>query len=245
MGTTKPFAQALTEREAAKKAEFEAFQQRQREYDEVRVAATQCQRCSLCPPTCERVVFGRGAVDSSLMIVMDHPDTSEATSGEAPVSPEYQLLIKILVELGIVADLSSPNGITLQGGNVSIVPAVKCLPPDKKHVRNEHVRACTYWLGRQIKHTRPKVIVGLGNIAMSSLTGLPLEKCRILREAGTLMDSQIPGILITFGVSPGYVIHRQHQAIGPSRTMLKSTLSMAWKACHAPAVVNTRTTNHL
>lgn len=163
------------------------------------------------------------------MLVTAHPDPHDVDMNQ-PVSPGRDLLVSMLVSLGICNQLKGRMVNTLVGGNVSVVSAVRCLPPNAEthKIRQSHIRACIPWLGRQIATIKPKVIVGLGTVAMSALTGVPVSRCRVTRGTGVLKESPIPGVSMMFTISPEYILHRDTPR---SRGQLRQALAAAWQVC--------------
>jgi len=201
---------------------------------EVRDDVKMCSRCDLRAHCGARGSphAGYTGAGNPLLLVTGHPEPHEVDP-DRELSEGTRLLYRILHELGVVNLMADRTNFIFQGQGVSTVSAVRCLPPglETHKIRQKHIQACLPWLGRQIAIIKPKVIVGLGTVAMSALSGVPLTQCKVIRGIGTLLKAPIPNTFLAFTVSPEYVIHRRHAAEGQSRSWLKQVLSLAWQAC--------------
>lgn len=218
--------------EAKRQAAHDDYVRRQNGLNKIRVDVESCSKCSLrehCP-TMSHPYSGNGGPDQ-LVVVTPHPDIRDVNMMPAlnKASPEYTLLYRVLHEIGAISVLSESPGVAMQNHGVSIFPAVKCAPADATKIRDEHIKACLPWLGRQIGLVKPRIIVGLGSVALSALSGAPLSKCHVTRALGAFIPAPIPDTFMIFTVSPAYVIHRKHQNGGPARDMLKTVLLTAWR----------------
>jgi DNA polymerase len=115
-----------------------------------------CTRCKLCEGR-THIVFGVGNPRATLMFVGEGPGRDEDIQGEPFVGRAGQLLTKMIEAMG------------LKRQDVYIANIVKCRPPDNRYPEPEEVATCYPFLLKQIAAIHPKVIVGLGNLAVQTL----------------------------------------------------------------------------
>lgn len=143
-----------------------------------------------------KVVFGTGSATADILFCGEAPGADEELAGEPFVGKAGQLLRKIITAMGL-----SPE-------SVYIANILKWRPEHDKPYGNrpptiEEMRYCLPYLEAQIEIIRPKVIIALGNTAVSGLLGPdPNRKMGAIR--GT-WDSfaEIP-VMITF--HPSYLL---------------------------------------
>lgn len=143
-------------------------------------------------PTCNehlssfgKIVFGTGNFDADIFFCGEAPGADEEKAGEPFVGPAGKLLTKIIQATG------------LQRGDVYIGNILKWRPEHDKPYGNrpptiEEMNFCLPYLKAQIEIVQPKVIVALGNTAVTGLLG-PDPKRKL---------SQIRGQWHTFGPTP-------------------------------------------
>jgi DNA polymerase len=127
-----------------------------KEYLAFRAEVLACENCGLCR-TRTQVVFGTGPAPAPLMFVGEAPGADEDRQGEPFVGRAGQLLTATLKKLG------------LDRSRVHIANILKCRPPDNRVPQPDEMAACLPWLKRQIAEVKPKLICGLGNIAVQGL----------------------------------------------------------------------------
>lgn len=93
------------------------------------------------------------------MIIGEAPGKREDDSGRPFVGQSGQLLRGILEEHG------------LNDSNCFITNAVCCRPPANRTPKTTEIKACNYWLKKQIKKVKPTHILVLGNTALSATLG--------------------------------------------------------------------------
>lgn len=142
------------------------------DWDGLRAAVRDCQRCKLCA-TRTQTVFGVGPEpgpgSAPLMIVGEAPGADEDAQGEPFVGRAGKLLDEMLRAIGCS-----------RRDNVFIANVVKCRPPANRDPQTDEVDACRPYLEQQIQLIRPKLIVGLGLVAARRLlaTDAPLARLR-------------------------------------------------------------------
>jgi DNA polymerase len=147
-----------------------------------------CRKCGLCQ-TRTQVVFGVGPLEVPLMFVGEAPGQDEDQQGEPFVGRAGQLLTRTLGELGV------------ERRQVYIGNILKCRPPGNRTPQADEMLACMPWLVRQIGFVKPKLICGLGNIAVQTLLQ---TKTGITRLRGTYQEALGVRFFPTF--HPAYIL---------------------------------------
>lgn len=126
-----------------------------------------CTRCKLHRGR-NKLVFGTGSPDASVVFVGEGPGADEDRVGEPFVGAAGQLLTKMIEAMGLRRD------------DVYICNVVKCRPPNNRDPEPDEVDACEGFLREQLAIVRPKVIVGLGRHACHTLlrTQTPISRLR-------------------------------------------------------------------
>jgi uracil-DNA glycosylase len=120
-----------------------------------------CTKCGL-HATRTNTVFARGNPSATLCIVGEAPGEEEDTQGIPFVGRSGKLLDEILTEAGL--DVAK---------DIYVCNIIKCRPPGNRRPSDEETNFCIDYLEEQLKVVNPKVIVALGNTAISGL--LPLD----------------------------------------------------------------------
>jgi uracil-DNA glycosylase family 4 len=120
-----------------------------------------CVRCGL-HATRTQTVFARGNSAAKLVIVGEAPGQQEDEQGIPFVGVSGALLDKTLTELGL--DVAK---------DIYVANSLKCRPPNNRKPTEDELNTCAPFFEGQIKLVSPKVIVALGNTAVSAL--LPIE----------------------------------------------------------------------
>ena len=132
---------------------------------EIAGGAAQCNRCDLYRRA-TRMVFGDGPVPAAMMLVGEQPGDQEDKRGAPFVGPAGRVLDDALEAAGI------------DRGAVYITNAVKHFKWEARGKRRIHKRpnateieACALWLGEEIAHVRPTVVVAMGATAVRAVLG--------------------------------------------------------------------------
>ena len=118
-------------------------------WEELKKRVAACDRCGLAL-TRTNVVFGQGAIETSLVFVGEGPGADEDQQGLAFVGKAGQLLTKVLSAGEISRD------------EVFITNVVKCRPPNNRTPAPEEMMRCGDYLESQLLLLRPKILVCLG-----------------------------------------------------------------------------------
>lgn len=117
-----------------------------------------CTRCELSQAR-NKIVFGDGDPNAHLMFVGEGPGADEDAQGLPFVGRGGQLLNNMIGAMGLKRE------------QVYIANIVKCRPPANRTPEPEEANTCSSFLFRQIDVVRPRVIVALGQTAVTYLTG--------------------------------------------------------------------------
>jgi uracil-DNA glycosylase family 4 len=120
----------------------------------------ECKKCELYKNR-TNAVFGKGPIDAKVMIIGEAPGREEDLQGIPFVGAAGKELDSMLHSAGI------------NKNDVFITNVVKCRPPGNRNPEELEIMRCNPYLVKQIQVIRPKVIVLLGNIALSLVTGTP------------------------------------------------------------------------
>lgn len=117
--------------------------------------------CTLCPlhETRNNAVPGEGPCDASLMLVGEAPGAKEDETGRPFVGRSGQFLTTLLEEIGFSRE------------EVFITSILKSRPPKNRAPTQFEVNICRPYLEQQIELIKPRIIVLLGGVAISSLIG--------------------------------------------------------------------------
>ena len=117
-----------------------------------------CTRCPLAKGR-NKLVFGDGDPNAKLMFVGEGPGADEDAQGLPFVGRGGQLLNNMIAAMGLKRE------------QVYIANVVKCRPPQNRTPEPDEAHTCAPFLFQQIDVVRPKVIVALGQTAVTYLTG--------------------------------------------------------------------------
>ena len=120
----------------------------------------ECTKCKLCK-TRTQVVIHRG-VKSNIMLIGEAPGKNEDEQGKPFVGKAGKVLDNALRKAGLL-------------NKVYITNIVKCRPPNNRDPSDIEKDKCSYWLMKQIKLLKPKIIVCLGRHAYSGIMNLADE----------------------------------------------------------------------
>ncbi|KQU64921.1 DNA polymerase [Aminobacter sp. DSM 101952] len=172
--------------------------------DALRQQASQCRRCALWSEATQ-TVFGEGPDDAELVFVGEQPGDQEDLQGRPFVGPAGKIFDAVIGEAGI--DRSS----------VYVTNAVKHFkfePRGKRRIHSKpnagEVQACRWWLVKELKLLKPKLVVALGATAAQSLLEAPVAITRQRGQAITRDD----GLAVFLTIHPSYIlrIHDPQQA---------------------------------
>lgn len=162
---------------------------------ELEEAAESCTGCELYE-NATQVVFGRGPISATMMVLGEQPGDREDSEGEPFVGPAGRELDKALEAAGIErSDVYVSN----------VVKHFRFEERGKKRLHKKptrsHVEACRPWLEAELERVEPSVIVCLGSSAAQSLFGSPI---RVMEEHGIAVEWE--GLLVVPTIHPSFIL---------------------------------------
>ena len=158
-------------------------------WEELKNACANCQKCELCQ-TRHNVVVGVGSPTAEVMFIGEGPGENEDLQGEPFVGRAGKLLDKMLTAV----DLD-------RNKNIYIANIVKCRPPKNRDPKPEEQEMCIDWLRNQVKLIRPKIIVCLGRIAAARIIKPDIK---ITKEHGQFIEKN--GVLMMAMLHPAAIL---------------------------------------
>ena len=161
-------------------------------HEENKRAIEACHRCHLRDEGGLGPVLSTGPADAPLMIVGEGPGRVEDDYGGPLIGPSGQLLDKALASVGITRD------------HVYVTNIVKCRPRGNRTPTIEEGHFCgSIWLAEEIRQVKPKVIIGLGKVALRFFLG---RDAGIVRSRGHWIDYHGIPVMPTF--HPAYLLRQ-------------------------------------
>jgi len=131
----------------------------------VRRDAAACRACPLWA-NATQTVFGEGPANADIVFVGEQPGDQEDLAGRPFVGPAGKLLDKAMIEAGVDRKRAYVT---------NAVKHFKFEPRGKRRLHKKpnagEVRACRWWLTREVDLLRPKLVVALGATAVQSVLG--------------------------------------------------------------------------
>lgn len=166
-----------------------------------------CHECELSA-TRTNVVFGRGNINSSLLVIGEAPGEQEDAQGDAFVGRAGKMLDKMfeLVEIDTNKDCFISN-------------IVKCRPPNNRKPKASEISNCFHWLEKQVELMNPKVVVLAGSTSVQSYLQIkdPISKLR-----GNWVEKDGRKIMPIF--HPSYLLRNPSQDIGKPKWLTLNDL---------------------
>lgn len=133
----------------------------------VREELGDCHRCKLAEGR-QHIVFGEGNPNAELVFIGEAPGADEDRQGIPFVGRAGKLLTKMIIAMGKTRE------------DIYICNILKCRPPGNRDPESDEVAACEQFLLKQIQVIRPRVIAGLGRVAVQTLlqTKKPIGQLR-------------------------------------------------------------------
>jgi len=164
--------------------------------EEAREAARDCRRCELWKDATQ-TVFGEGPAGATVVFVGEQPGDQEDLAGRPFVGPAGKVFDAILDEAGIDR---------LKTYVTNAVKHFKFEPRGKRRIHSRpnagEVRACRWWLDKELGFIRPHLAVALGATAAQALTGkaLPVTKMR-----GRVIERE-DGLRVFLTIHPSFIL---------------------------------------
>ena len=152
----------------------------------------QAKECHLCELSKSRnkVVFGEGSLEATLMIVGDFPSNSDDSAGKMFSGRSGDTLTKML-----------ENVLGLTRADVYMTNVLKCRALDTQTPSPAHAHTCHPYLLKQIELIQPKIILAFGELAYQYLTG---DDSSISEVRGTVHEKEAYRVIPTY--HPNYLL---------------------------------------
>lgn len=124
--------------------------------EKLREVCLQCKQCDLCQ-TRNKLVFGEGNPDCSLMFVAEAPGQNEDLQGRPLIGRAGTLLRQML------------HAINIKDEEVYLGNILKCRPPNNRKPTGHEIESCKRFIIKQIEIIEPRYIVCLGKTAVEGL----------------------------------------------------------------------------
>ncbi|WP_026941548.1 uracil-DNA glycosylase [Hellea balneolensis] len=130
-------------------------------------------------------VFARGNPEADLMVIGEAPGRDEDITGKPFVGRSGQLLDKMLASIGLTED------------DFYITNVVNWRPPKNRNPTADEIDMCRPFLDRHIELAAPKVLLIVGGVSLSAMTGLTgIMKQRGQWQSVTAAGVEIPALPI-------------------------------------------------
>ncbi len=163
---------------------------------QVRVEADACMRCPLYRDATQ-TVFGEGSAHAGIMLVGEQPGDQEDLDGRPFVGPAGKMLDRALHEAGIDRRM------------LYVTNAVKHFKFERRGKKRIHqkpnngeVDICRWWLDRERRLVKPRVIVALGATAIRGVTGRSASISSLRGKPSRLED----GSELVATIHPSYLL---------------------------------------
>lgn len=132
-----------------------------------------------------QAVFARGNPKADIMVIGEAPGRDEDMSGKPFAGKSGQLLDKIFASIGLSED------------DLYITNVVNWCPPGNRNPSAEEIALCKPFIERHIELVDPKLIVLVGGISMTAMTGMTgIMKNRGQWSVLTIGGKDIPALPI-------------------------------------------------
>lgn len=125
----------------------------------MRIGDPDCTKCKLHETT-DRVCVIPPIKQSEIMIVGEAPGATEEREGKVFAGQAGKYLVQIMNKCG------------LEREDTFIGNAVNCRPPENRTPKKGEIKACRYWMQKQLNRVKPKYVLILGNVPLESLLDL-------------------------------------------------------------------------
>ena len=159
-------------------------------YEDLKLDACNCRKCILAK-TRNNVVFGKGNLNSEILIIGEAPGKEEDLTAEPFIGRAGKLLTEILLS------------INLTRSDVYITNTVKCRPPDNRNPSSDEIKSCASYLDQQINLITPKVIILLGKVAAERILNTSESMATLRKKIHYYKDTNIPTLVF---YHPAYLL---------------------------------------
>ncbi len=125
-----------------------------------------------------QAVFSRGNPEADIMVIGEAPGRDEDIQGKPFLGKTGQLLDQMLAAIGLNEE------------SFYVTNVVNWRPPKNRNPKPEEIALCRPFLERHIELVNPKVILLVGGVSLTALTGLT----GIMKNHGQWQDIDIGGV---------------------------------------------------
>ncbi|KUM25941.1 DNA polymerase [Mesorhizobium loti] len=169
---------------------------------EVREAAMGCRRCPLWR-NATQTVFGEGPENAEVVFVGEQPGDQEDLAGKPFVGPAGRMFDSTL------------DGAEIDRRKVYVTNAVKHFkfePRGKRRIHSKpnagEVRACRWWMDKELDLIKPSLAVALGSTAAQSLLGKAVP---VLKMRGGVIERE-DGLRVFITIHPSLILRIREPA---------------------------------
>jgi len=165
--------------------------------DELRAAMEAFEGCPL-KLRATQLVFADGNPQADIMLIGEAPGRDEDEQGKPFVGRAGRLLDRMLAAIGF------------DRNSVYIANTVPWRPPGNRNPTPMEVAACMPFLNRQVELVAPKLVMGLGKVAVGTLYG---EEVPITRVRGKWRDVEFGALTLPVLASfhPAFLLRQPRQ----------------------------------
>ena len=167
-----------------------------RSIPELGKAAEGCRRCPLWRDATQ-TVFGEGSRSATIVFVGEQPGDHEDIAGESFVGPAGKLFDATLQEAGIDRQKTYVT---------NAVKHFKFEPRGKRRIHSKpnagEVKACRWWLDRELALIKPDLVIALGATAARSLLDKVIP---ITRMRGQVIERD-DGLRVFLTIHPSFIL---------------------------------------
>ncbi|MGJ8562435.1 MAG: uracil-DNA glycosylase [Alphaproteobacteria bacterium] len=124
-----------------------------------------------------QAVFSRGNPEADIMVIGEVPSQDDDITGKSFAGPPGRLLDKIFASIG------------LGENELYLTQVVNWCPPGGRNPTKEEIALCLPFITRHIELIDPKIIVLVGGLSLSAMTG----QTSIMKNRGQWTDLKIGG----------------------------------------------------
>ncbi len=169
---------------APKSAAAEALVRKIENLDQLRLAISEFDAGEISDHA-RQSVFARGNPKADIMVIGEAPGRDEDIQGKPFVGKSGQLLDRIFASIGLNED------------TIYITNVINWRPPGNRNPTPEEIEACLPLIHKHIELVAPKIIVLVGGVSFSALTGMTgIMKNRGQWTTLKLGDLEIPTLPI-------------------------------------------------
>jgi DNA polymerase len=162
----------------------------------VREVAEGCRRCPLWR-NATQTVFGEGPQSASVVFVGEQPGDQEDLAGKPFVGPAGKVFDAILEE----ADVDRQKTYV-----TNAVKHFKFEPRGKRRIHSKpnagEIRACRWWLDKELALIKPDLVVALGATAAQSLLGKAVP---VMKMRGQVVERD-DGLKVFLTIHPSFIL---------------------------------------